>query len=151
MNKLHYATTVACAGLALLGLAGCGASHSTTALPKTVVTLSNDVTGSTLPATTVTLRAHESFAVQHLVSAQPKAWTQASAGDPRIIGRGASIAVSPCPKETAGCGTPTDDVYTAKAAGTTTIVWSFGSVLPCSPSDSPVCARVTKTIRVVVR
>jgi hypothetical protein len=63
------------------------------------------------------LRAHQSFAVQHLVSAQPKAWTQTSAGDPRVIGRGASVAVSPCPTGRPGCGTPTDDVYTAKAAG----------------------------------
>lgn len=151
MGRAYHGTTAALTGLALFGLAGCGASHPTTALPKTVITLSNGVTSGALPTTTVTLRADESFAVQHLVSAQPKAWTQTSAGDPRILGRSASVVVSPCPKARTGCGTPTDAVYTAKAPGTTTVVWSFGSVMPCSPSDTPVCARVTKTIRVVVR
>ena len=151
MDKLRHGTTAALTALALLGLAGCGASHPPRALPKTVISLPDDVTSGTPPTATVTLRVDESFAVRHLVSAQPKAWTQSSAGNPRILGRGASVIVSPCPTDMTGSGTPTDDVYTAKASGTTTVVWSFGSVTPCSPSDAPVCERVTKTIQVVVR
>jgi hypothetical protein len=151
MAARRHGTAAVLAVLALLGLAGCGASHTTRTLPKTVVSLSNDVTSSTLPTATVTLRVDESFAVRHLVSAQPKTWRQTSAGDPRILGRAGSVAVSPCPTDMTGCGTPTDDVYTAKAAGTTSVVWTFGSVMPCSPSGGPVCERVTKTIRVVVR
>jgi hypothetical protein len=143
------------AALAVLGLAtgltACGASHTTAAVPKTVVKLSNDVASGTLPTTTVTLGTGQSFAVERLVSPLPKQWKQTSAGDPGVLAKGASVVASPCPKEQAGCATPTDAVYTAKARGTTTVVWTFAPVTRCAPATSSACARVTKTIRVIVR
>jgi hypothetical protein len=146
-RRLRPASAVL-AGLALLGLTGC--SSSTASAPKTVITLSNQVTGS-LPASTVTLTVGQAFAVRHRSGGQEQQWGQTSAGDAKVLTHSGTAAASPCPTGLMGCAPLTDDLYTARATGTTTVMWSFADVLPCSEPKAAECAPITKTIRVVVR
>jgi hypothetical protein len=150
-RRASRTAAVTLAGLALLAAAGCStAAHRGPAEPRTVVQLPAYPT-ATPAATTVTLKAHESFAVRHVVQALPKTWAQTSAGDGRVLHKGPSVTVSPCPARQAGCGTPTDDVYTAASPGTTTVLWSFGTLGHCTPATGPACTHITKTIRVIVK
>lgn len=97
-----------------------------------------------LPPRSVTLAVGQSLAVQYQQSDSAVQWTPASSGDSRILRQTIATARS-CPPGNAGCSPTATATYTARAAGTTTIRWSFLSRGYC-----PSCAQAIQTIEVTV-
>jgi hypothetical protein len=80
----------------------------------------------------------------------PEAWELTSAGHPAIVEKQGSAPVGSCgspPK--AGCTVPRRYTFLAKAAGTTTMVWTEYAV-GCSGQAARRCAAVIQPIRVTV-
>jgi hypothetical protein len=149
----HVSATALC--LALASLAGCSSSGGgsvTTSAPSQVFTLANQPTATdksaTLPEKSVTLHVGQDFAVDYETSALQMQWSQTSAGSSQLLSAKPSSVDATCSANTAGCGQTTRETYSALNAGTTTVVWAYASVVPCSTGSD--CPHTTQEIKVTI-
>ena len=105
-------------------------------------------TSATLPGKSVTLHVGQDFAVDYETSAQQMQWSQTSGGDTRLLSAKSSSVDATCSANTAGCGQTTRETYSALKAGTTTVVWTYASVVSCSAGSA--CSRTTQDIKVAI-
>jgi len=96
---------------------------------------------------TLTLAPGQTLGVQSTHGGGPGYWSELDAGDIRVMAPGQTVTVVPCPAHSIGCVPTTQKIYTARAPGKSTIVWTFRGIgsgvlapasqprLPCS-SDS---------------
>jgi len=151
LGGLRAAAFAAALPAALLA-AGC--SSTSPAAPRAVASLR--VTNG-YPLHPVTLQpklarvpAGSTFSVTVGTSDGPEAWELTSAGHPAIVAKQGSAPVGSCgspPK--AGCTVPRRYTFLAKAAGTTTMVWTeYAAGCPGQPAHR--CAAVIQPIKVTV-
>jgi hypothetical protein len=148
------------AGAAVLGcllsaaLLAAGCSSTAPAAPREVATL--HVTDGvplhpvTLKAKTARVPAGSTFSVTVDTSDGPQAWELTSVGHPAVVEKRGSAAVGSCgspPK--AGCTVPRRYTFLAKAAGTSTMVWTEYA-LGCAGQAGRRCAAVIQRIAVTV-
>jgi hypothetical protein len=144
------------ASLVLLGclllVAGCGGGSSAAA-PRAVATL--HVTDgvpmhlATFKTKTARVPAGSTFSITVGTSDGPEAWVLTTVGHPAIVEKRGSSPVGSCgspPK--AGCTVPRRYTFLAKAAGTTTMVWTEYA-LGCGQAGHR-CPAVIQPIRVTV-
>jgi hypothetical protein len=148
------------ASLAVLGcllyaaLLAAGCSGTSPAAPRQVASLR--VTNG-YPLHPVTLEpkqarvpAGSKFSVTVGTTDGPEAWELTSVGHPAIVEKQGSAPVGSCgspPK--AGCTVPRRYTFLAKAAGTTTMVWTEYA-LGCAGQPGHRCAAVIQPIKVTV-
>jgi hypothetical protein len=142
-------------GLALLGclLLAAGCSSASPAAPRAVATLH---ISDGIPMHPVTLKpklarvaAGSTFSVIVDTSDGPEAWKLTTVGRPAIVGKRGSAAVGSCGSGIAGCTVPQRYTFLAKAAGTTTMVWTEYA-LGCGGQAGHRCVGVIQPIRVTV-
>jgi hypothetical protein len=97
--------------------------------------------GFVLPDDTqqVKLAPGQTLAVEATQGDGPGGWSQTAAGDASVVAPGATATVSPCPAGMLGCGATTARIYRARAAGTSTIVWTYSGLGPgvSAPPSQP--------------
>jgi ABC-type uncharacterized transport system auxiliary subunit len=140
--------------VALAVLTGCSstpAPRATIALPQDLPLPSSPGAAPprVLPARTVTLTPGQTFAVGYEQSDSGAQWTQEVSGNSQILGQKTTIAHT-CTSASAGCGEAATTTYTAKAAGTTTVQWSFIVRGVCKQGPQP-CPAAVQSIRVTVQ
>jgi hypothetical protein len=144
------------ASLAVLGclLMAAGCSSAAPAAPRAVATL--HVTDGvplhpvTLKPKTARVSAGSTFSVIVDTSDGPEAWKLTTVGRAAIVEKRGSAPGGSCgspPK--AGCTVPQRYTFLAKAAGTTTMVWTEYA-LGCGGQASRRCAGVIQPIKVTV-
>jgi hypothetical protein len=149
------------ASLAVLGcllpaaaLVAAGCSSASPATPREVASLK--VT-SGYPQHPVTLKpklarvpAGSKFSVTVGTTDGPEAWELTSVGQPAIVEKQGIAPVGSCGSPAkAGCTVPRRYTFLAKAAGTTTMVWTEYAV-GCSGQAGQRCAAVIQPIKVTV-
>ncbi|MFJ9694752.1 hypothetical protein [Kitasatospora sp. NPDC101183] len=131
-----------------------GADKPIGARPSTEVALptlreAGQATGP-YPATPVSVAVGERFGVKGVDSTTPYRWKLTSSGDAALVRQGSDVVVEPCGGET-GCSPGVDQVFTARAAGTTTLTWTYEPQGGCRTPPVDPCGRVTKSFLVTVR
>ena len=150
----HASATALC--LALASLAGCssssGSGSTTTSAPNQVFALANQPTATdksaTLTEKSVTLHVGQDFAVDYETSALQMQWSQTSTGSTQLLSAKPSSVDATCSANTAGCGQTTRETYSALKPGTTTVVWTYASVVSCSTGSD--CPHTTQEIMVTI-
>jgi len=151
---MRKASLAAAGCLLAAGLLAAGCSSAAPAAPRAIATL--QVTDGvplhpvTLEAKTARVPAGSTFSVVVDTSDGPEAWKLTTVGRPAIVEKRGSAPVGSCgspPK--AGCTVPRRYTFLAKAAGTTTMVWTEYA-LGCSGQPGPRCAAVIQPITVTV-
>lgn len=125
--------------LVAFSVATSGCSKETSTSATKIVDLSTTADGGNkLPDTTktLTLASGQTLGVQSTHSGGPGYWSELNAGDIRIMAPGETVAVIPCPAHRAGCVPTTQKIYTARAPGKSTIVWTFRGMLPEFPAPA---------------
>ena len=142
-------------GLAVLGclLLAAGCSSAAPAAPRAVATLH---ISDGIPMHPVTLKpklarvaAGSTFSVIADTSDGPEAWKLTTVGRPGIVEKRGSAAAGSCGSGIAGCTVPQRYTFLAKAAGTTTMVWTEYA-LGCGGQAGHRCVGVIQPLRVTV-
>jgi hypothetical protein len=136
------------------GFLAAGCSSAPPAAPREVATL--HVTDgvpmhpATLQAKTARVPAGNTFSVIVDTSDGPEAWELTNVGHPAIVEKQGIASVGSCgspPK--AGCTVPRRYTFLAKAAGTTTMVWTEYA-LGCGGRAGHRCVGVIQPIKITV-
>ena len=93
--------------------------------------------------------AGSTFSVIVDTSDGPEAWKLTTVGRPAIVEQRGSAAAGSCGSDIAGCTVPQRYTFLAKAAGTTTMVWTEYA-LGCGGQAGHRCVGVIQPIRVTV-
>lgn len=144
------------ASLAVLGclLLAAGCSGASPAAPRQVASL--QVTDG-YPLHPVTLKpklarvpAGSEFSVTVGTTDGPEAWELTTAGHPAIVEKQGSAPVGSCGSQPrAGCTVPRRYTFLARAAGTTTMVWTEYA-LGCAGQPAHRCPAVIQPVQVTV-
>jgi len=144
------------ASLAVLGclLLAAGCSSAAPAAPRAVATLQ---ISDGVPLHPVTMKpklarvaAGSTFSVTVDTSDGPEAWELTTVGRPAIVEKQGSAPVGSCGSPpNPGCTVPRRYTFLAKAAGTSTMVWTEYAV-GCSGQAGQRCAAVIQPIKVTV-
>ncbi|MFG3051779.1 hypothetical protein ACGFZP_12635 [Kitasatospora sp. NPDC048239] len=145
----------------LVPLAGCSSSSSAPADkdPDAVVTLPAEgdaeaVGGGRLPPfdpSDVQLVVGGSVGVSLRSAPLPHGWELAGSGDTAVVRRGADVALTTCPPDSAGCGHTVRQVWTATAAGSTTLTWNYVDRASCRQTGGSSSCKVLAVKEVRVR
>jgi hypothetical protein len=118
-----------------------GCSKGASASAAKIVDLSTTADGGDklkLPdeTETLTLASGQTLGVRSAHRGGPGYWSELNAGDIRVMAPGETVTVIPCPAHSIGCFPTIQKIYTARAPGKSTIVWTFRGVDPEFPAPA---------------